>query len=342
LKCLLSKDKILNTGQGATTLRFLMAYFAVNFQNKILYCNPSLQIRPIKPLIKILEEMGCTFKFLDQEYSLPLEINGGILSDPIKQYAIDTSISSQFISAILLIAPCLNDKIHIQLNSSTVSTPYIQMTVSEDQLTIHPTGYNKLNYLIEADWSAAVFFYSLLAIKKQDQYHLRNLKDSSLQGDQIIKEFFYQFGIKSTIREDGITIFYEPKVEPEIIKFDFINNPDLFPSIAILCAILKIRTEFTGLKNLVHKESNRLSIICDFLRQQNVIIEFNDSEMNSASFSMNQFNTDIPEVYESFEDHRIAMSFSLLNTIKPIRILNPQVVTKSFPEYWTEFKKIIN
>jgi 3-phosphoshikimate 1-carboxyvinyltransferase len=353
IRCLQSEDKLIDVGEGATTLRFLLAYFAVTHKLKILRCSPSLQKRPLKELIIILEKLGCRFSYLENEYQLPLEILQGISETYPGKIQIDTNISSQFASAILLIAPYLKNGLEIEYSNSIVSEPYLKMTKNlmlefgakleeaSHSINIKPCYYQFHNFTIESDWSNAAFFYSLMGILKNGSYYFPDLKLSGLQGDEITAEFYKQFGIITRPESGGIRIHYEPVTKPGRIEFDFTHYPDLFPPIALFCAITKTNGGFTGLQNLVHKESNRLRIISDFLVQQQVnITEFksNQGEL-SAEFEMCKFNDQIPDTFDSHNDHRIAMSFSLLNTIRNIDIKNPDVVQKSFPGYWEQLKK---
>lgn len=355
LRCLQSQSNDIHVGEGATTLRFLLAYYAIIQKRITLHCGLSLQTRPLRVLLEILEQLGCQFRYLEKEYQLPLEIISGVQENYSKKIIIDTSTSSQFVSAILLIAPYFKNGLEIEYTEEIVSEPYIQMTKklmtifgghleeNGNSVKINPSKYIFHNYHIESDWSAACFFFAFLGIHKSGTIFFPNLRVSGLQGDEIMIDFFTHFGIDTIEEPAGMRINKIKDLKPDFIEFDFTNYPDLFPPISMFCAITKTNAYFKGLQHLAFKESNRLKVISEFLLQQNVKIT-NQKTKNgilSADFEMSTFNTDIPDHYLSHNDHRISMSFSLLNTIRKITIENPEVVQKSFPEYWVELKKII-
>jgi 3-phosphoshikimate 1-carboxyvinyltransferase len=355
IRCLRSEEKNLHVGEGATTLRFLLAYFAVTQQHKILQCGSSLKRRPVKTLLVTLEKLGCKFRFLEEEYELPLEIIEGVNENYQDELIIDTSVSSQFVSAVLLIAPYLKNGLEIKYSEWLVSEPYIQMTkklmkhygadlIEKDHATkVMPSNYIDAEFTVESDWSAAAFYYALFGLTDVKSIYFPNLRISGLQGDEIIIEFFKQFGIYSIQEEGGVRIYKSIIEPPNRVEFDFTDYPDLFPPLAMFCALKKTNAHFSGLQHLVFKESNRLRIISDFLINQKVKIIYDqfDREKLNADFMMSTFNKKVPYLYLSHNDHRIAMAFSLLKTIRKIYIDRAEVVEKSFPGYWDELKKII-
>lgn len=355
IHCLSTQESEIHVGQGATTLRFLLAYLALSKKNSTLHCSQDLKTRPLKNLLDILKQLGCQFEYLENEYQLPLRIVKGIQEHQHTEVRIDTSESSQFVSAILMISPYLPSGLNIQFSDHRVSEPYIRMTyllmqefgakllVNPEGIQVLPSTYKLDKYIVEADWSAASFFFALLRLKEKGSIVFPGLKHSGLQGDEIVNKFFSDFGIHSKINSQGLEIYIDNLRTPEFVEFDFTNYPDMFPPIAIFCAIVKVNCRFKGLQHLVFKESNRLKIISDFLIQQNVPIHHIKSISGdlSAEFDMSKFNFDIPKQYSSHNDHRIAMSFSLLACIGPIQIQNPEVVAKSFPDYWNQFNKIL-
>ncbi|MBK9222729.1 MAG: hypothetical protein IPO16_11525 [Saprospiraceae bacterium] len=352
--CLQSDKEILDIGEGATSLRFLLAFLCYENQVKTIFCGPSLKIRPIQTLLRVLNEFHCEFEYLEENGKLPVKIVQGIHGNYPEEIQIDTSISSQFVSAMLLIAPYLKSGLKIQFTNQMVSKPYIDMTLKLMQhfgvqfiknlssIQVFSGKYQMLEYRIESDWSSASFFYAWLALQDSGSMYFPGLKMSGMQGDEVVASFFLNFGIESIIEADGIHIIKNESVLPEAIDFDFTNCPDLFPPICMFCAIRKIISTFRGLQHLVHKESNRLKILNDFLSVQSVEIELyeNDSKQLTGFYRMDLFNSNIEKVYSSHMDHRIAMAFSLLNVIRKIEIVNPEVVNKSFPGYWEAFNKV--
>lgn len=351
-RCLngVESDK-LNVGEGATTLRFLLAYLTLLNKSVILDCGQSLRKRPLHELIKVLESLHCEFYFIEGDFKLPLKIIKGI-SEPIPDLLkIDGSLSSQFISSILLIAPCLNKTISIEVTGNLVSATYLTMTIQlmrdfgikilqdPSLITIYKSNYVGKEYRVESDWSAAVFFYALLGLQEKACIYFHGLRKSGLQGDETLITFFEWFGLKSICIEDGIRLEKFNIEIPGSVAFDFTNCPDLFPAIAIFCALNKVNCYFSGLQHLQFKESNRLDIISRFLESQHVRIIRPTQNDGIYYFEMAAIQFNLESAYSSYMDHRIAMAFSLIKWRYPIEIENPEVVSKSFPNYWDEYRK---
>lgn len=352
-RCLNSLDSLeLHVGDGATSMRFLLAYLALRNQSIILSCGKSLKGRPIFELIQVLEMLHCEFNFLEEPYKMPLKLLKGI-SEPIpKVLEIDGSLSSQFVSAILLIGPYLGNPISIKLKGHLVSEPYLNMTIqlmrnfgiqieqNAGYINIPSSKYTGRDIQVEADWSAAVFFYALLGLQDEGKLYFPGLKKSGLQGDEALIPFFRWFGIQTLESDGGISIEKLNVDTPSSVGFDFTDCPDLFPAMAIFCAMKKVNCYFSGLQNLKHKESNRLDVISEFLIAQKVKIIVPAQENGVYYFEMKSIQFELNESYATFMDHRIAMAFSLLKLRFPIFIENPEAVSKSFPDYWDEYKKL--
>lgn len=350
-KALDHKAPRINVGEGGTTLRFVLSYFCLINEGKILDGTGNLRSRPLNPLTQVLQKMGCLFAFENKEFELPIEILSGVNKDHSELVQIDSSISSQFVSSILLIAPYFNKGLKLCWTADGVSEPYIQMTLQLMQLfgiqiskegkilNVKPGSYSDLEYTVEADWSAAAFILAWMALQEKSMYFFPNLQRSGLQADEVVLDFLQHFGVTTASKENGLLIEKKPKVKPRFLKFDFTNCPDLFPVLAIYCALQKVNVQFKGLQHLVHKESNRLQIINDFLLHCNVnILEIQPGREMYFEMQNFQLNKDIH--LDSHHDHRIAMAFSLLYKITDVSISNPHVVSKSFPAYWEVFEKI--
>lgn len=347
-KALQNNDHYINIGEGGTTLRFLLAYFCWTEQNKVLDGMGNLRTRPLLPLIHVLEQLGCEFQLDRQTNFLPIKIMKGIDKEYTGVVHIDSNISSQFVSSILLMAPCFHSGLKVCWSSQGVSEPYIFMTLQLMQqfgiqcsiqgncVDVKPGSYMDRNYTVEADWSAAAFMLSWMALQEQTVCFFPYLKRSGLQADEVLIDFLNQFGITSLAKENGLLVAKNPYPKPKHIAFDFTNCPDLFPALAIFCALQNVDATFRGLQHLVHKESNRLQIITDFLNQCHVRIQ---PHVNPHEIHFNMQSFQLPEAIQldSHQDHRIAMAFSLLHKLTNVSISNAQVVTKSFPNYWEEF-----
>ncbi|MBK8956536.1 MAG: hypothetical protein IPM34_13415 [Saprospiraceae bacterium] len=348
-KALHDVNERIQIGEGGTTLRFVLSYFAMIDRRVVLEGKGLLRNRPLKPLLLLLEKMDCTFRFENEEYKIPLRIDKGIdknYSDPVQM---ESGISSQFVSSILLIAPYFKHGLHLSWSEDGVSEPYIRMTLSlmkefgiqwsatSHAVNVEAGSYKGHDYTVEADWSAAAFPLAWIALCDEAHCFFPNLKRSGLQADERILDFLKAFGVVSRETSDGIMIHKTKASLPAAIEFDFTECPDLFPALSIFCALQKINARFKGLHHLVHKESNRLQIISEFLTQCGVEIREIESDRD-LYFKMETFHLDHHIALDSHGDHRIAMAFSLLYKLTPVRIA-PEVVSKSFPAYWEEFEK---
>ncbi|MBK9108745.1 MAG: hypothetical protein IPM92_10365 [Saprospiraceae bacterium] len=350
-KALNNKEVNINIGEGGTTLRFILAYYCLTGQNKILDGLGNLKSRPIMPLIRGLEQLACLFQFENQNYYLPIKIVKGVNKDHSDVVHVDSQMSSQFVSSILLIAPYFHNGLKVSWSPEGVSEPYIHMTLQlmqqfGIQFSIHGNSvdiksgtYSEQTYTVEADWSAAAFILSWIALQEKFLCFFPNLKRSGLQADEVVLNFLQAFGITAIQEENGLLVEKKSNENPKHIEFDFTNCPDLFPALAIFCAIQKVNATFKGLQHLEHKESNRLHIITNFLQLCKVtvleILAGREMYFNMQTF---QINKDI--TLDSHQDHRIAMAFSLLHKLTNVSISNSHVVSKSFPSYWEVFEDL--
>ncbi len=355
--CLQEKGTQISVGEGGTTLRFLLAYFCLKGQLKKLEGEGNLPKRPLIPLLQIMEQMGARFLLPTNGGFLPLQILKGIDVEFSETVTVDARLSSQFVSAILLISPQLKRGLKLCWTAGGVSEPYIQMTirlmrlhgikideVGDHAVQVYPGPYLSKEITVEADWSGASYFLAWLALKKHGQLFFPGLTCSGFQADEKAMVFFKQFGLQFTEQPEGMLVTLDQFRKPEEIHFDFTQCPDLFPAIIIFCAIARCDAHFSGLQHLDHKESKRLTVMETFLNKANVntkrIVE-NENHV-SMSFFMKTFSFIPDGPLDSYRDHRIAMAFSLLNILTPVSILYPECVNKSFPGYWLQMAKLQN
>lgn len=344
------KQELIDIGHAGTDMRFLTALLSVTEGTWILTGSERMKQRPIKPLADALKQLGADISYEDTEGFPPLKITGKQLSE--SKVEVDGSISSQFISALLLIAPSFENGLTIDVKGEIVSWPYIQMTldflsefglnVSTVNQTIFVSKSTKIavalpsKLTVESDWSSASYWYSIVALGKNAQVSLNTLSRSSSQGDSVLREIYKNLGVDSAF-QNGELILTQNNNVPSYFEYDFANCPDIAQTIAVTCLGLKITCSLTGLSTLKHKETDRILALKNELEKCGATVE-----TTSTSLSITSYKT-LPEAIsiETYNDHRMAMSFAPLSLIhNNISIQNPEVVKKSYPEFWSHLQKV--
>jgi len=355
LKHTSSQETITIDAQDAgTVFRFLTAYLSRTIGKFKLTGSQRMQSRPIGILVDALRELGAKITYLKQDGFPPLLIEGQELNS--KTLKIQSNISSQFITALLLITPLLPQGLKIEFDQKPNSYPYILMTLQlmqtyginlqfdEDKIEITPGDYLSKNKTIEADWSAAAFWYQSLAFSNSGQILLKGLTLKSLQGDSILPEIYQQLGIKTTELKSGILLKKEGAINFNF-NYDFSQYPDLALPVIATCAGLGVIGKFTGLESLKIKESNRIEVLeTELAKLRFDFRETGNGEwilINSCKVEKHDYDfTNV--IINTYNDHRVAMSFAPFAILgKGIQIENPEVVIKSYPKFWKEFNKII-
>lgn len=348
-KALSSVDVKININDSGTAMRFLTAYYVITKQNKILTGDKRMQERPIKPLVDALISLGAKIKYLNNEGFPPIKIHESKSEIIGGKISIRAEISSQFITALLMIAPLLQNGIEIKLNGKISSESYINMTLemmkhfditsefNNDIIFIEKQDYKPTEFTVESDWSSAAFWYSMVALSQDAAIFFKGLKQISYQGDAIIKDRYKNFGVITEFSDTGAFITKSSVDEfdiPEII--DFSSHPDLAQTMIVLCAAKGFPCKFTGLENLRLKETDRI------LALQNELKKFDVSfiEVSQGLFELQgKFNTEESISVETYNDHRMAMAFAPLALVcKEIKIINPDCVKKSYPDFWNHLE----
>jgi 3-phosphoshikimate 1-carboxyvinyltransferase len=350
LRLLASDDKTADVIDAGTTMRFLTAYFAVTNQKKRMTGTPRMCERPIGILVDALRTLGADIQYEDQEGYPPLLLNGFTYSGH-NTVNIRGNVSSQYISALLLVAPALPDGITIQLEGEIGSRPYIEMTLKQmaafgidyqaewhnNLLHIPASKYKPAPYAIESDWSGASYWYSIVALSENAEVELLGLKEDSLQGDSAIAEIMSHLGVESIFTERGVLL---RKISPSpSIGWDFTDCPDLAQTVAVCCAMKNIPLSLTGIESLKIKETDRVLALQQEL--QKLGAELKEIETNHL-YRVSRI-ADFPETTPSihtYDDHRMAMAFAPVGMLHPILIEEPGVVVKSYPGYWDDLAKV--
>ena len=354
MKSLLNSEGLeeYHVGHAGTTFRFLTAYLALQSGRQILTGSSRMLERPIGPLVDALRAIGCEIKYLGKEGYPPLEI--GILDEENykPQVSIDAGISSQYITALILIAPALPRGLKIRLQGDLVSESYLQLTlgivrdfgidVNFDgrEIVIENQKYATKPYTIEADWSAASYYYSIVALAKEGTVRLKGLFEKSLQGDAALVELGLELGVKSEWQNDHWVLTKQEASAQ--FKHDFINQPDIAQTLGVICASANVSNEFNGLKTLRIKETDRIYAMNRELTK--VGSGFILSHVNEEKDEVYQVLTGLtfentPRI-ETYKDHRMAMAFAPLALLHAIEIEKPMVVTKSYPAFYEDLEKL--
>ncbi len=343
-------QKNIDIHHAGTAMRFLTAYLSTLDGGKfILTGSKRMKQRPIGILVDALKNLGFNINYLKKKGYPPLEINGTKSEKSIIKLKSD--ISSQFISALILIGPTFKNGLTIELDGEIISKPYINLTLNV--LKRMGIGYsfrkniikidnvkeiNPIEYLIESDWSSSSYFYSIVAIDKKINIKLSNFFKESFQGDSFIEKIFIKLGVKTEFLNQNEILLspIEDYERPSSLSFNLIDNPDLAQTVAVTCLALKIQVKITGLQTLKIKETDRILALHNELSKLGAKIIFDDASIEIIP-PVN-LNKNI-EIF-TYDDHRMALSFAPLGLITPLIINDPDVVTKSFPSYWNDLLQL--
>ncbi len=337
----------LNIGHAGTAMRFLTALLS-SLENRefILDGSERMRNRPIGILVDALRNMGAEIVFLEKEGFPPLRIKGKKWKK--SDVVLPGSVSSQYITALLLVAPSLPKGLKIQLDGEIVSKPYIDMTLGLlSQLGIKTSFEKNLitvesvekikpkKFTVEGDWSSASYFYGKAAVTKKDLV-LKFFTSDSLQGDQKAIEYFSKLGIETHFLKDNKIQLkpIENFVLPDFLHFDLLQTPDLAQTLAVTCAALKVKCKLTGLQTLKIKETDRLEALYNELTKFGIDVFITEDSLEIKAFDKPMEGKIRIETYD---DHRMAMSFAILKEKYAFEIANPEVVVKSFPDFWEKF-----
>jgi 3-phosphoshikimate 1-carboxyvinyltransferase len=339
----------LDVNQAGTNMRFLTALLAVSKGMWHITGSARMKERPISQLVNALQSLGAEISYVEQEGFPPLQITGKQISGG--RVDMDSSVSSQFVSALLLIAPKLKNGLELHLTGNTVSKPYIEMTISllksaganvehkETIIKVQPSELKgfKDSVQIESDWSAASYWYSLCALSEKTEIELSQLYKESLQADSVIISLFEGLGVKTVFSGNKVQLSRIPYSRTEF-EYDFTNCPDIAQTLAVTCFGLGIPSKLSGLKTLKIKETNRLMALRQELEKFGAQVEITDHSIHIIPGKSTPVTN---PVIKTYHDHRMAMSFApLALKYNHFRIDDPGVVNKSYPAFWSDLKSV--
>ena len=357
LSLLNSREDILDAGAAGTTFRFLTAYLAMQPGTQLLTGTERMKHRPVGVLVDALRKLGARIEYVEKEGYPPLRISGPEGFGQTRELAISAGTSSQYISALLLIAPTLPQGLSLKLEGQVVSRPYIEMTLNlmryfgvehhwlGDTIEVPPQSYQPRPFTVEADWSAASYFYAMAALSDEVSLQLNGLFPESVQGDAILAEMMQHFGVETHFNEGGILLTKSGKALPAVFEWDFLRCPDLAQTLAVVCGALGVTGQFTGLETLRIKETDRISALEAELSKVQVTLSAMPPALTpqagKAYFqTAGRANLASPPTFATYEDHRMAMAFAPLALLGNIRIEEPMVVVKSYPRFWDDLKSL--
>ncbi len=333
---------------AGTAMRFLTAYLSVTPGTRIITGTERMQQRPIQVLVNALRELGADIEYVANDGFPPLRITGRELrKDTI---SLPGNVSSQYISALLMIAPVLTNGLTIRLTGDIISRPYINLTLQlmndfgvraewtdDHRLKVEPQAYHSTPFYVESGWSAASYWYQIVALSKEAEVTLPGLFKDSYQGDSQVAGIFRSLGVE-TIYKDKTVILKKNGKSVERLDYDFINQPDLAQTFVVTCALLNIPFRFSGLQSLKIKETDRMAALITEMRKLGYILHETDGSV--LSWEGERCTTEEHPAIDTYEDHRMAMAFAPTCLALPeILINNPQVVSKSYPRYWEDLRQ---
>ena len=342
---------------AGTAMRFLTAYLSVTPGTRTITGTQRMQQRPIRILVDALRELGARIEYVNNEGFPPLHITGGELKK--EEISLAGNVSSQYISALLMIGAVLPKGLHLHLTGDIISRPYINLTLqlmrdfgaqadwsTDNSITVSPGGYRDVPFTVESDWSAASYWYQIMALHsmkneklkmKSSEIELLGLFPRSYQGDSRGAEVFSRLGIKTEYTERGVRLI-KSGTPVEYLEEDMVDIPDLAQTFVVTCCLMNIPFRFTGLQSLKIKETDRITALITELHKLGYVVRSEQDRI--LMWDGERCPAEEEPIIETYEDHRMAMAFAPACLVLPqIKIDEPQVVSKSYPTYWDNLKQ---
>ncbi len=351
-----SKKRELDVHHAGTTFRFLTAYLSIKNKDVVLTGSSRMQQRPIGPLVDALRSLGAKIDYVKKEGYPPLKFSPSNTKWHNK-VSLPAGMSSQYISALLLIAPTLPRGLELTLKGEVVSKPYIDMTLrimgyygiehqwSDDTIIIPPQKYKAKDYYVEADWSGASYHFEIMALAGEGTLTLHGLDSDSIQGDQAIVEIAKSFGVESEYGHRSITLTKNKRIE-SLYEYDFLRCPDIAQTVSVMAAGKGVSLLMSGLQTLRIKETDRIAALQKELQKMKVVLtplpeKF--AQKSKKKYYLQEGKAIIHDgeiSIDTYDDHRMAMSFAPLGLLGEVKINNPDVVTKSYPNFWKDLERL--
>ncbi len=354
VQMLASEKEILYSGHAGSSYRFMLARACLGDREITLDASEQLRRRPIGPLVRALQSLGADIQYLNKEGFPPLRIKPVAgLGEKVHEVRLQAGISSQYLTALLLIAPILPNGLTLHLTGAPVSVSYIDMTLSmlayfgiqyswtENIIRVEPGVYAPRDFTVEGDWSAASYLYSMAALAEKAEIHIEGLGADSIQGDAVVRDIYRGFGVETTFDEAGMLIrkfVVEEKLKT--FSYNFFRCPDLAQTVMVTLAGLGIKGHLSGLRTLRIKETDRITAMQTELARVKTTLEVKESAEDIFCLLTGKAKWKDKGKFYTYEDHRMAMAFTPLACLSPIVIREPYVVTKSYPGFWQDVERV--
>ena len=347
VKALNSNERDFDIKAAGTAMRFLTAFLSKVVGEWTITGTERMKNRPIKILVDALNALGATIEYMEKEGYPPLRIFGSALQGG--EISLAGGVSSQYISALLMIAPLMENGLTLHLEGNIISKPYINLTLqlmaqygvkaewNGSTIKVRPQEYNPIPFTVESDWSAASYWYAMMALSRNAEIELLGLFKNSLQGDSAGAKLFAQLGVGTTFTERGVLLRRNGNSVKKL-NYNFVNEPDLAQTFVVACVLMNTPFRFTGLQSLKIKETDRIEALKTELRKLGYLLT--DSNDSILEWNGERCEPEEHPVIATYEDHRMAMAFAPAALVRPegIEIANPEVVSKSYPHFWEDLK----
>lgn len=348
VKALNSDSRDFDIKAAGTAMRFLTAFLSKIVGEWTITGTERMKNRPIKLLVDALNSLGARIEYMEKEGYPPLRIFGSALQGG--EISLAGGVSSQYISALLMIAPLMENGLTLHLEGNIISRPYINLTLqlmeqfgvkatwNGQTIKILPQEYKPIRFTVESDWSAASYWYAIMALLKNAEIELLGLFKNSLQGDAAGAKLFAQLGVGTAFTDRGVVLKYNGNAVKKLI-YNFVNEPDLAQTFVVTCVLLNIPFRFTGLQSLKIKETDRIEALKTELRKLGYLLT--DSNDSILEWNGERCEPEADPIIATYEDHRMAMAFAPAALVLPkgLKVADPEVVTKSYPAYWEDLRK---
>ncbi|MBE7398314.1 3-phosphoshikimate 1-carboxyvinyltransferase [Bacteroides fragilis] len=348
VKALTEGGEVIDILAAGTAMRFLTAYLSSTPGTHIITGTERMQQRPIQILVNALRELGANIEYTRNEGFPPLRIEGAPLAG--NEITLKGNVSSQYISALLMIGPILKNGLQLRLTGEVISRPYINLTLqlmkdfgasarwtSDQSISVEPQPYRCVPFTVESDWSAASYWYQMAVLSSEADIELTGLFRHSYQGDSRGAEVFVRLGIETEYTEEGIRLRKNGSCVKRLDE-DFVDIPDLAQTFVVTCALLDVPFRFTGLQSLKIKETDRIEALKAEMKKLGYVLH--DEDDSILYWNGERIEPQACPVIKTYEDHRMAMAFAPAAIHYPtIQIDEPQVVSKSYPGYWDDLRK---
>ncbi|MGL4227471.1 MAG: 3-phosphoshikimate 1-carboxyvinyltransferase [Tannerellaceae bacterium] len=348
VKAFESDSNVFDIKAAGTAMRFLTAFLSKIIGEWVITGTDRMKNRPIRILVDALNSIGARIEYMEKEGYPPLKIYGSALQGG--EIELDGGVSSQYISALLMVAPTMEHGLVLRLKGNVISKPYIALTLSlmkrfgvdaewnENTITIAPQTYKPIPFKVESDWSAASYWYQMAALAKEANVFLVGLESNSAQGDSKVATLFEQLGVQTNYEEGGV-VLTKTGMHCKRFEHDFVNEPDLAQTFVVTCCMLNVPFRFTGLQSLKIKETDRIEAL------KNELLKFGykitDHEDSILEWNGERVDVTAVPVVKTYEDHRMAMAFAPIALLgETVWVDEPGVVSKSYPEYWDHLKQV--